>query len=200
MTTREKILETAIDLFSEKGFHDVSVRELTGAVGIKESSLYNHFSSKQKILDAIYDEILKKFGELTVPEEAMVSMIEKMSPEEFLVLSAQNFDQFMAEPRLRKIWRIISIERFRDERARDFFNRYMVDNALSYQAHVFKTMMDKGLIRRMDPEVVARESYGFMLFMYFRYMEYEKDVNLDEIKSMVLKHMKFLSNVLEKKP
>ncbi len=195
-STRDRILDTAIDLFSERGFHDVSVRDLTRAVGIKESSLYNHFRSKQQILDAIYQELTDRFEAMTPSEEAVMAMLEKMSLEEFLELSAQSFDRYMTEPRLRKIWRIISIERFRDERARDFFNRCFVDDALEYQARVFDRMIQKGLIKAQDPRVLARESYGFMLFVYFRYLEYQTDTNLGEVKEMVIEHMRFLSQAL----
>jgi hypothetical protein len=130
---------------------------------------------------------------MTLPEEVIASMIEKMSLEQFLLLSADNFERYMGDPRLRKIWRIISIERFRDERARDFFNKYLVDNAITYQTAVFDSMIKKGLVRKMDPEVLARESYGFMMFIYFRYLELGRDADLTEVKAMVLEHMKFLS-------
>ena len=36
--TKKKILEVAIELFSRKGYSDVSVRELTREVGIKEGN------------------------------------------------------------------------------------------------------------------------------------------------------------------
>lgn len=55
MKTREKILKEALILFSERGFHAVSVRDIAKAVGIKESSLYNHFKNKQDIFDSIVD-------------------------------------------------------------------------------------------------------------------------------------------------
>ena len=38
-TTKDKILEVAIDLFSKQGYHGVSIRNITKEVGIKESSL-----------------------------------------------------------------------------------------------------------------------------------------------------------------
>ncbi|MCX7773999.1 MAG: TetR/AcrR family transcriptional regulator [Clostridia bacterium] len=198
MTTKEKILETAITLFAERGYNDVSVRDITREVGIKESSLYNHFSSKQKILEAIYEDLIKNFETATVSEEVIARMIEKMTPEEFLTLSAENFDRYLGDPRLIKIWRIISIERFRDERANAFFKKYLIDNALEYQSKVFDIMMKKGLIKAHDPRVVARESYAFMIFIYFRYLEMEKEVDIKEVKQMVLEHMKFLSSALQK--
>ena len=55
--TKEKILLSALELFSTKGYEGTSVRDLARAVGIRESSLYKHFKNKQAIFDA---EKLKK--------------------------------------------------------------------------------------------------------------------------------------------
>ena len=56
MNTKEKILSVALTLFSTKGYKAVSVRHIASDVGIKASSLYNHFENKQEILD----ELIKK--------------------------------------------------------------------------------------------------------------------------------------------
>ena len=48
--TRRKLLETALVLFAERGYHGVSVRDITTVVGVKASSLYAHFPSKEQLL------------------------------------------------------------------------------------------------------------------------------------------------------
>ena len=53
MNNKEKIFEKSIALFSENGYEGVSIRKIASAVGIKESSIYNHYKSKESILDAI---------------------------------------------------------------------------------------------------------------------------------------------------
>ena len=55
MNNKEKIFQVSIELFSKYGFDGVSVRQIAGEVGIKESSIYNHYSSKQEILNAIFE-------------------------------------------------------------------------------------------------------------------------------------------------
>ena len=55
MTTKEKILDTALELFSRHGYDGASVRDIARAVGIRESSLYNHFPSKRALFDGIVD-------------------------------------------------------------------------------------------------------------------------------------------------
>ena len=48
--TRRRLYETALLLFAERGFHAVSVRDLTSALGMQPSALYAHLASKQHLL------------------------------------------------------------------------------------------------------------------------------------------------------
>ena len=53
--TKKKIFLSAIYLFTNKGYENVSMNDIAEAVNIRQSALYNHFASKQQILDTIYD-------------------------------------------------------------------------------------------------------------------------------------------------
>ncbi len=47
---RQQILDTAAELFAERGFHGVSVHDIGGACGISGPALYKHFAGKDDIL------------------------------------------------------------------------------------------------------------------------------------------------------
>lgn len=47
---RRQILDTAADLFAERGFHGVSVHDIGAAVGVSGPALYKHFAGKEDIL------------------------------------------------------------------------------------------------------------------------------------------------------
>lgn len=51
--TRQRIIEAALPLFAEKGFAGASIRAIARNAGIRESSLYNHFVSKNDLFAAI---------------------------------------------------------------------------------------------------------------------------------------------------
>ena len=55
-TTKQKILSCAAYLFAGKGFTETSIRELADAVGVKGSSIYNHFPSKNTILEHMLED------------------------------------------------------------------------------------------------------------------------------------------------
>lgn len=62
--TRDKVIYQALTLFSVKGYEGVSMRDIASAIGIKASSLYNHFKSKEDIFKSIFDEMSKNYMEI----------------------------------------------------------------------------------------------------------------------------------------
>ena len=51
MSTKEKILETALTLFAKNGYDGTSVEQIAQDVGVKAPSLYKHFKGKDDILN-----------------------------------------------------------------------------------------------------------------------------------------------------
>ncbi|MBQ0167559.1 MAG: helix-turn-helix transcriptional regulator [Treponema sp.] len=47
--TRECILKMSVEMFSSMGYNAVSIRDIAGAVKIRESSVYYHFKSRKDI-------------------------------------------------------------------------------------------------------------------------------------------------------
>ncbi len=55
MSTRERILDAALQCFAEQGYSRTSMRELANRVEIRAPSLYNHFASKREIMLALLE-------------------------------------------------------------------------------------------------------------------------------------------------
>jgi AcrR family transcriptional regulator len=53
-TTRERILDVALDLFVRKGYAETSLREIAAELGFTKAALYYHFESKQDILITLH--------------------------------------------------------------------------------------------------------------------------------------------------
>ena len=54
--TKQRILDSAADLFSKKGYTETTVRELAESVSLNPASLYYHFPSKNTILECMLDD------------------------------------------------------------------------------------------------------------------------------------------------
>jgi AcrR family transcriptional regulator len=53
--TSRTVLDSALTLFAERGYHGTALSEIAGALGVRTPSLYNHMRSKHELLEAIID-------------------------------------------------------------------------------------------------------------------------------------------------
>ena len=82
--TRRNIIEKSLQLFSVKGFYNTSISDIQQASGLTKGGLYGHFTSKEDIWYAVYDEavtiwkniVFKDMRSNTGPLERIVTFIE----------------------------------------------------------------------------------------------------------------------------
>lgn len=90
--TKEHILDVSLKLFSEKTYYGASIRDIAKAIDKRESSIYNHFKSKEEIFEQL---ILKfssrNFGPLILTDQ-LINIISK--PEKFFILLSENLIHF----------------------------------------------------------------------------------------------------------
>ena len=55
-STRERILDAALNIFSAKGFHDTKLDEIVSEASISKGSIYFHFPNKEKLFIALVDQ------------------------------------------------------------------------------------------------------------------------------------------------
>ena len=60
-TRKEEIIKSAAQLFLERGYSAVTMRDLAKELGIKAASLYNHISSKHEILESLIISVAEEF-------------------------------------------------------------------------------------------------------------------------------------------
>lgn len=79
---KQEIINVAAQLFKEKGYSAVTMRDIAQAMNIKAASLYNHIKSKQEILVLIIIDIAEEFtavmNEIVLSEITNVQKIEKV--------------------------------------------------------------------------------------------------------------------------
>lgn len=79
---KSEIVTIAAQLFKEKGYSAVTMRDLAQAMDIKAASLYNHIKSKQEILVlmiiAIAEEYTETIRTIAASEETSVEKIDKV--------------------------------------------------------------------------------------------------------------------------
>jgi AcrR family transcriptional regulator len=167
-STKEKIFEAAIDLFAERGYDGVSIRDIAAAVGVKESAIYRHYGSKDEILDRIFKYPTARIGVVGPRGVTDEELILSMGVEGYMAISGNIFISWMEDPCMEKIFRILFTELYRNQQVKNYFLE-LVNNACSFWESNFTTMMKQKLIKPCDPKIMAEEFLSFFMSAYLDY-------------------------------
>jgi len=192
LSTKEKIFYTSLDLFSKRGFSGVSIREITREVGIKESSLYNHFSNKDEILESILTHFREDFSKTLPPIEMLDQILENSTVESFLKAGHRNFKKYMEDENGQKMWRILQVEQFRFPLAREIILEDLLKKTITFLEIVFTKLIAQKKIRPLDPKMLAIEyQYPvFSLLTEYNILKFDgKDTS--EVEKKLDQHIEF---------
>jgi len=197
-STKDRILEASIELFSNRGFYGVSIRDIAKAVGIKESSIYNHFKSKEEILDTIFDQFQTAMEQTIPSEEALEKALGGLSAEDFWKTGLMNFVGKTQTQRMEDISKIILYEMFRNPRARDLAISELFTRQQDVVRRVFVLMKERGLIADVDVDALAT-AYSYTMLSLQLEMSLMKNWGLatDAVLEKMMSHIRFVSRVAE---
>jgi AcrR family transcriptional regulator len=168
---RERILETAADLFARKGFYAVSIREITRTVGIKESSLYNHFRSKEQLLEEILDLFQSQeeefFRDLT-SVKAIEKIIKSGEIEKLFRDELRRFIRFWDSHERERLWFIVSMEQHRNPRAAQLILQSLQQTRKALKA-MLQMLIEHKMIKPQNSDLLAAEYTYTMRAMLLEY-------------------------------
>ncbi len=178
MTTKEKIIDEALTLFSTKGFKGTSVKNIAEAVGIKDASLYKHFKSKQEILDTVVAMIRQHIGdmsdELGLPDETdlenAAAVYAKFDEETLLQFSRKIFLFYLTDPLISRFWRMGTIEQYQNSEVYALFSKLFLEDSITYQTALFGEMIKQRVFSAADPRVMATSFYSPIFFLLSKYI------------------------------
>lgn len=195
-TTKEKIFDVAVDLFSIKGFDAVSIREIARAVGIRESSIYNHYNNKEAILDSILQYFINEMSGESLPLKDIEKYLDK-SPELFYQAGSNLYKELIYSEDLLKIFRLAFIEMYHNDKIKIFVKEQIIEAPVYGWTQIFQLMKFKNLIKEnSDCEQLAKSYYyhGFYLLVEHFVFNYPEKNNkfLDEFFNEMNTHMELL--------
>ncbi len=151
--TKERILAAALDMFSQKGYEGTNVRELTASLGLVKSSVYKHFASKEEIWNALLDRMITYYDDRFGSLEHLPPVPDSL--EELVSMTIRMVDFTVHDENIIKTRKLLTIEQFRDERARDLATKHFFTGLRDMFTPIFRSMMKKGLLRQDDPAMLA---------------------------------------------
>jgi AcrR family transcriptional regulator len=147
--TRSKILDSAIKLFSTRGFATASVDDICAEAGISKGAFYHHFESKQALFLALLD------GWLQSIDTAIEASKDKTAPETFMQLT-EAFPYFFETagdglPMFLEFWLQASRDKKIWEASIAPYRRYH-----KYFTSLIRKGVDEGSFVEVDPELASR--------------------------------------------
>ncbi|MDD8048455.1 MAG: TetR/AcrR family transcriptional regulator [Thomasclavelia sp.] len=195
MTTKEKIIDVSLTLFSKKGFKGTSVKDIAAGVGIKDASLYKHFKSKKEILDTIVLNIYQQIDHMSIKmglpagdgyEEA-IKLYSNIDEDGLVELSKRVFLFYLNDSLLSRFWKMGTIEQYQNIEVSKLFSKLFYEDSITYQTGLFNEMINNNILIKGDPRVMAMAFYTPIFFLLSKYMnnQTQQEEALDILENQV---------------
>ncbi|MGN1209964.1 MAG: TetR/AcrR family transcriptional regulator, partial [Duodenibacillus sp.] len=130
-STRDAVLEAAVDLFAQHGFEAASMQNIAQTVGVTKAALYKHFKSKAAILDVLADRMAALDAERAAAFDLPIQS-KKDSPRAYRRASLENlarfalaqFDFWTADPFASRFRRMLVHEQWHSGRMQDLWRQH----------------------------------------------------------------------------
>ena len=151
--TKERILEAALEMFSQNGYAGTNIRELSASLGLVKSGVYKHYESKEAIWNALLDQMIAYYADHFGSAEHLPLVPDSL--EEFVQMTMQMVNITVHDEKIIMTRKVLTLEQFRDARARELATKHFLTGLTDIFTQIFTGMMDKGLLRKDDPKMLA---------------------------------------------
>jgi AcrR family transcriptional regulator len=189
---QRKILEAAIETFSEKGYSGSSTSEIAKKAGVAEGTIFRHYKTKKELLLAIVTPTVARFVApffiKTFAKEVFENEYERY--EDFLRVVAKNRLEFVRKqfPVLKIFIQEIA---FHDE-LREPFQQLFAEHVYEKFKKIIEHFQEKGEIIALPPQTIMRMTassiigYTLPRFLLFPDMEWDDDKEIDQIVEFIM--------------
>lgn len=187
MTTKERILESALFLFAEKGYEGVGVDQIAEQAGLRGPSLYNHFKGKEDIFNSLVDTMTEYYEKNFVSSKEM----EKVMPsslQELVTMSMQKIAFTVHDTKIQAFRRMLAMEQYRNDTMRAMTTQYHLSILLDLYTGIMKALIDQKVLKKLDPRLLAFE-FTMPVSMMIHWIDREPDKEHEAMK-WIEEHMK----------
>ncbi len=188
--TKEKILKHALKLFSSKGFKATTVRDIAGAIGVKQSALYNHFKNKDEILENLIQNLTSS-AIVTIFDNKDTSELHK-ERKALLMSIATTFKLLSFDGQNEGLYKLLMQEIFRNDRIREIYNEHFYQENVKKLSGIFFGMMQEEIIKSSDPLLLANEFFSPLFFYQMQITLLKLDnKSTSSVVSLFEKHVEY---------
>jgi len=193
MTTRDKILEAALKLFSEKGYKGATTHEIANQAGVAEGTIFRYFPSKKDLLLSVANPVVVD------SLKNIIADCQDYSPQGMLEAVIHNRLEVVSK-NIDLVKILITESQFHPELKDKFVTEIVLPAASLMQAY-FQEQEQKGILRDIDTEISIRALIGMVaVFVVWKYaFKGEKYVKFSD-EEVVTNIVDIFLNGMLKKP
>ncbi len=151
--TKERILEAALEMFSQNGYAGTNIRELSSSLGLVKSGVYKHYESKEAIWKALLDQMIAYYADHFGSAEHLPPVPESL--EGLVTMTMHMVNITVHDEKIIMTRKVLTLEQYRDVRARELATKHFLTGLTEMFTRIFSGMMEKGLLREDDPKMLA---------------------------------------------
>ena len=147
--TKLKILDVALQLFSQNGYLGTSMNDIAMQLGITKPALYKHYTSKHEILECIAERMnemdFERAKEYEMPEtqpDGFADAYVKTPVEKIRAYSMAQFRYWTEEEFPAQFRKMLTLEQYRDAEMANLYQNYIATGPVEYMAAIFRKMTD----------------------------------------------------------
>ncbi len=161
---REQILQTAVNLFAQKGFRGTTTKEIARLSGVSEAMVFRHFATKDALYDAILDTKGCRDGVHRFPWEGNAVLQEAMNrKDDFAVFYNIALDALNKHQADEGFMRLLFYSALEEHKlAERFFNEFIA-RIYDFIGGYIKTRQEDGAMREIDPRLAVRSFLGMLI-------------------------------------
>lgn len=167
--TKERIMETALELFAERGYLGTSMNDIAKQLGFTKAALYKHYTSKQEILNRIVERMnemdYERAKQFEMPEGNLAEIVaayQKTPIEKVRAYSKAQFLHWTEEEFSSHFRKMLTLEQYRDPEMAQLYQKYLATGPVDYMAAIFRGLTDS----EEAAQHLALEFYGPMFLLY----------------------------------
>lgn len=161
---REQILQTAVDLFSKKGFKGTTTKEIARVAGVSEAMVFRHFASKEELYGAILDTKGCRDGVHRFPwEENTVLQQAIVDKDDFAVFYNIAFDALNKHQSDVGFMRLLFYSALEEHKLAEMFFNDFVATVYEFIGGYVRERQADGELREIDPRIVVRSFLGMII-------------------------------------
>ena len=161
---REQILQTAVELFSQRGFKGTTTKEIARSAGVSEAMVFRHFATKDELYGAILDNKSCADGVHRFPWEANEKLRQAIEQKDdfavFYNIAIDALNKHQADVGFMRLLFYSALEEH--VLAERFFHDF-IEKVYEFIGGYISQRQKDGAFRDMNPRIAVRSFLGMLI-------------------------------------